>query len=220
MFRVEEEGFSFDASRSSAMPTFKFSADSIPEAAVPDGALFSPDGGIGKYKPYSYIDPSWMASDTVVGITDLVKKYGLAAGDAEEVFFEDEDYFYIFPTYKRSEKIIVTYDDGSTEMLSEAIPNGRVTIGDLDRFGIEYMLVSKSIRDIVYHSERGGTAQMLELFYEDDTYEYYCPTIRSDAVIVYFANGEEVPIKEAMSSGRVTPKDLTLFGIKYYKEVK
>ena len=220
MFRVEEEGFAFDASRSSAMPMFKFSANSNPEVAVPDGALFVPDEGVGKYKPYSYIDPSWMASDTVVGITDLVKKYGLAAGDAEEVFFEDEDYFYIFPTYKRSEKIIVTYDDGSTEMLSEAIPNGRVTIGDLDRFGIEYMLVSKSIRDIVYHSERGGTAQMLELFYEDDTYEYYFPTIRSDAVIVYFANGEEVPIKEAMSSGRVTPKDLTLFDIKYYKEVK
>ncbi len=58
MFRVEEDGFAFDASRSSAMPTFKFSADSIPEAAVPDGALFSPDEGVGKYKPYSRIDPN------------------------------------------------------------------------------------------------------------------------------------------------------------------
>ncbi len=100
------------------------------------------------------------------------------------------------------------------------MPGGRVTIADLARFGIEYMLVSKTIRDIVYHSDRGGKTQMLELFYEDDTYEYYFPDVRSDAVIVYFANGEEVPIKDAMSDGRVTPKDLDLFGIKYYKEVK
>ena len=58
VFRLEENGYVFDASLSSPMPMFKFSADSIPEVAVPDGALFVPDEGVGKYKPYSHTAPN------------------------------------------------------------------------------------------------------------------------------------------------------------------
>ena len=58
VFRLEENGYVFDASLSSPMPMFKFSADSIPEVAVPDGALFVPDEGVGKYKPYSRTAPN------------------------------------------------------------------------------------------------------------------------------------------------------------------
>ena len=56
---------------------------------------------------------------------------------AEEVFYEDEDNVYYFPTIS-SRSIIVTYLNGDSEDIRSALNSGRATISDLDRFGIKY----------------------------------------------------------------------------------
>ena len=56
---------------------------------------------------------------------------------ATEVFYEDADNVYYFPTIS-SQSIIVTYLNGDSEDIRSALNSGRATIADLDRFGIKY----------------------------------------------------------------------------------
>lgn len=62
---------------------------------------------------------------------------------AFEAFYDDVEYVYSFSYTYLIEHIIVTYNDGSSENISEALRAGRATISDLDRFGIHYYKDSK-----------------------------------------------------------------------------
>lgn len=64
-------------------------------------------------------------------------------GDAFEAFYDDVEYVYSFSVTGLIEYTIVTYNDGSSENISEALRSGRATISDLDRFGIHYYKYSK-----------------------------------------------------------------------------
>jgi len=54
-----------------------------------------------------------------------------------ERFYEDDKYAYSYSCMK-SEYIVVQYNDGSEETVSEALKNGKIKIEDLDRFDIKY----------------------------------------------------------------------------------
>ncbi|MBR6776998.1 MAG: hypothetical protein IKM27_04545 [Clostridia bacterium] len=53
-------------------------------------------------------------------------------------FYEDEEYSYFFGTISSASRTIVKYSDGTTQTIGEALNTGKITIEDLDRFGIEY----------------------------------------------------------------------------------
>ena len=77
------------------------------------------------------------------GAKNVVKIENTATPDmvfaqALEVFYKDEGYEYYFNCVM-SGMIIVTYDDGSTETIREALNNGNITIADLDAHNIGYM---------------------------------------------------------------------------------
>jgi len=75
------------------------------------------------------IDP-----DTVVSIT-YDESYPTA--EAIEPFWEDESYIYSFPSI-RSQYITVTYGDGSTQTIREALQEGKASIEDLYLFDVHY----------------------------------------------------------------------------------
>ena len=60
-------------------------------------------------------------------------------------------------------------------------------------------------------------AEVLEEFYEDDTYEYYFSCAKSNLVIVKYENGKEETVSEALKNGNITISDLDQFGINYIK---
>ncbi len=64
------------------------------------------------------------------------------------------------------------------------------------------------------------TDDALELFFEDEQYRYFYPSIRSEYVIAYFSNGDEIPVKQALSTGRITMYDVEAWSIPYIKERK
>lgn len=74
---------------------------------------------------------------TVVDIVDLTQSGELCTDDALEGFWRDDEYTYYFSSIK-SQYIIVHYSDGTEEPVREAMAAGRVTLADLDRFGIGY----------------------------------------------------------------------------------
>ena len=62
------------------------------------------------------------------------------------------------------------------------------------------------------------TDDALECFFSDDRYSYYFPSIMSRYIIVYYKDGTEQNVKDALAEGKIKISDLDLFGILYYKE--
>ena len=89
--------------------------------------------------------------------------------------------------------------------------------GGVEEF-IENAIPRYEIENIIYHSGAEDTA--LEAFYSDDKYTYYFPTIRSNAVIVYYKNGIEQTVTEALAEGKITMSDLDRYEIEYYADAK
>jgi len=155
--------------------------------------------------------------DTAKELESIVdNSKGMAFPGVLEVFFEDDGYTYSFGA-PISEYVIVKYTDGSTEGVKAALENGHIQITDLDQYGICYFADPKRIENIVDLTEGGEipTDTALEAFYRDDTYCYLFSTIKSHYVIVYYKDGTEEPVKDALAAGRIKITDLDRFGIHY-----
>lgn len=151
---------------------------------------------------------------TVVNIVDKTVNSDLVTADALEGFYNDDMYNYYFSSI-RSQYVIVEYSDGSTETVAYALAENRITIADLDAYGIGYYKEPRNIENIIYHSDRGGEPDAEEVFYVDEEYDYTFPSIRSEHVIVYYKDGTSQPIKEALAEGKLQIEDLKHFGINY-----
>mgnify|MGYP003302831931 CR=1 FL=1 len=75
-----------------------------------------------------------------------------------------------------------------------------------------YRIVDKTIEEGL------STAEALELFYKDDNYEYYFPSIKSDYVVVIDQDNNEINIKDALNNKMIKINDLEKANIKFYKE--
>ncbi len=75
----------------------------------------------------------------------------------------------------------------------------------------------QSIRD--YSLENNIlTPDALECFYEDESFKYYFPSIKSQYVIVTFGDGEAMTVKDALTKRYISIIALDIYGIKYSKE--
>ena len=77
------------------------------------------------------------SSASAINIVDRVEQEGLLTFQALELFYEDGEYEYYFPSM-RSSMVYVEYADGTQKPIKEALAAGDVSIADLDRFGIRY----------------------------------------------------------------------------------
>jgi len=78
----------------------------------------------------------------IVEIRDRAKEESIPCDTALEKFYEDESNEYYFSVIK-SQYVVVTYNDGSSEDIVTALADGRVTMTDLDKFNIEYHIEPK-----------------------------------------------------------------------------
>lgn len=160
----------------------------------------------------------------LVSITQYPKPSGTVNLCMLEEFFKDEDYFYSFPYLGDSNYVIVKYSDGSTQNVKEALNEGNISMSDLDAFGISYFIYKRikrgSIKAIVDHSLTDGKDYMdlEETFYSDYYYCYYFKKNKSHNVTVYFENGEEIPLPNALNEGSIDIEDLDTYGIEYFKK--
>lgn len=177
---------------------------------------------------FSTVEKSLSPTDMVVdSIVNWAEEYGIETPDAEEIFYEDDDYRYIFPSLM-SDYVIVKYTAGWQENIKAALTSKRATVADLDRFGIQYYKESKD------DSEKSALVNIVDLtsvteceyspagqkFYEDDTYEYFFMNCIKDLVVAVYEDGSTEPVWMALEAGRATIADLDRFGIQYYKEPK
>ena len=59
-----------------------------------------------------------------------------------------------------------------------------------------------------------------EEFYQDDNYKYSFPCMMSSKIIVYFNDGTQEYVRDALNNKDITISDLDRYSITYYKEVK
>lgn len=57
-------------------------------------------------------------------------------------------------------------------------------------------------------------------FYEDENYEYYYPSHKTEIVQVYFKNGDILTVEEALKQGKITMDLLDKYGVEYSKKEK
>lgn len=180
-----------------------------------------------------YTEPSALppseAALPIKEIVDLTELYMIDVSAAEEHFYEDAQYYYVF-SHIMSQHVIVVYSDGSYETIVEALNAGRAQITDLDKFQIHYSREEKpaepeapeapidpnAIVSIVY-DETVPTSEAVEPFWSDETGFYSFPSIRSHLITVTYADGRTEPVMDALNGGRITLNDLDTFGIHYYK---
>ncbi len=73
----------------------------------------------------------------VYKIIDTTHNLEMDLPDVEQVFFEDENYKYIFGM-PIAEYVVVKFSDGTSKQLRDALSGGEVEITDLDKYGIPY----------------------------------------------------------------------------------
>lgn len=100
--------------------------------------------------------------------------------DINEVFYSDEKYVYQFPQGGKYKYVIVTYTDGTSENIKDALYSGRATISDLDRFGISYIKQKKTV------SSCSATG------YLNDKGNYYTEALNADKL--FLSSSRSLPV--------------------------
>ena len=75
-------------------------------------------------------------------VDETKRKKDFACAEALESFYADENYTYYWSCIK-NKYMIVKYDDGSKELISEALENKHIDIQVLDKFNISYIKEEK-----------------------------------------------------------------------------
>ena len=89
-------------------------------------------------KALKYFRQNGNISKNVDNIVDQSKNDpNISFDTAFEEIYRDAEYIYYFSVIK-SKCVVVTYTDGTTANVKDALNAGDITITDLDRFGIEY----------------------------------------------------------------------------------
>lgn len=137
-------------------------------------------------------------------------------GATVETFYFDGEYKYSFPS-DQSYDCTVTYSDGSTENIVDALKAGRAAVTDLDRFDIFYYKDLPDIVDIVVDEHRIPPTADVEIFYTDDFNIYSFPNGDTSSVItVQYEFGVTEGLKEAIAAGRVTAREIEHYLHGYY----
>lgn len=116
------------------------------EESTPASGYDFENGTMFYFDRISDIMENWDPSGSerpVQNIKDRAEDEGIPTDEAEEPFFEDENYIYSFPSI-RSKYVIVTFADGTEMPVKEALEKGYITIRALDVYAIQYLIREKN----------------------------------------------------------------------------
>ena len=162
-------------------------------------------------------DPSWLEYGYKEIENIVFNTMGNKVEDVKENFFQDNKYLYSFSS-RISRYLTVIYKDGTTENIKDALANLHIKIHDLDKFGIEYSKTESNVDRIVF--EGFGWDDATEVFYIDENYRYQFGVGLSYATNVYYKDGTNENVKDALESGRIFITALEWHGVLYSKVQK
>lgn len=89
---------------------------------------------------------------------------------------------------------------------------------DLDYYGVDYFTESKVVEKIAYDDMMPALPCVVVPFYYDTRFCYEFGAPESPYITVYFKDGTEMNVVDALEQGKIFIKDLDEFGIRYHRE--
>ena len=85
--------------------------------------------------------------------------------------------------------------------------------------GTNNSVYNRKVMDIKDTSnETEACADAIETFYQDENYKYSFPCMKSSKVIVFYNDGTQDYVRNALSNKDITISDLDFYNIKYIRE--
>ena len=136
----------------------------------------------------------------------MVTEYMGIGQDTKYCYFQDT--FIIFMKEKNSDKPYFALKVDNNDILEKIEETDEpkifdsTTLADRDKYYSKYL--------------QGGEYK----FFEDEKYEYYYPTQKTQVVQVYFKNGDIMTAEEALKQGKISMDLLDKYEIEYFKKEK
>ena len=111
----------------------------------------------------------------------------------------------------------------SIDLLKEKIISLKEELSNTKN-GTDSYYINKNIKDEFDKLKVPDSEKYLDgieyKFYEDDKFEYYYTSQKTAVVRVYFKNGENMTVEEALKQGKITMNLLDEYGVEYLKKEK
>jgi hypothetical protein len=149
------------------------------------------------------------------GTFDLTDYYDCDVAKKPQEFYRDKYFTYTFSTQK-ADYVKYLDKDGKTWLLSEALKSGKTdiyTAGILLFYNKNVIGDEPVLVDVTKHINFINAPS--RCFYSDENYFYYYPDITF--ISVYYPDGTEEYLEDALEQGKVKISDLKKFDIEYYK---
>ena len=114
--------------------------DSRKDSNPPSGSFDIEDGQKFRYARDELYVPYY--EKPIANIRDMARENNIPTDTAMEKFFEDDEKVYYFPSVK-SKYVIVTFADGTSMTVKEALEKGYIKIRALDVFSVYYIADKK-----------------------------------------------------------------------------
>lgn len=136
----------------------------------------------------------------------MVTEYMGIGQDTKYCYFQDT--FIIFMKEKNSDKPYFALKVDNNDILEKIEETDEPKIFDSTTLADREKCYSKYLQ--------GGEYK----FFEDEKYEYYYPTQKTQVVQVYFKNGDIMTAEEALKQGKISMDLLDKYEIEYFKKEK
>lgn len=123
------------------------------------------------------------SNSVVIDIVDKTKNIkDFACAEMLESFYEDDEYIYFWNCLK-NKYMIVKYDNGYEETISNALKNERISIDDLDSYDISYIKEEKE-KVFIETSVDKNCDKKAKLYYSDSNVNVYTYCLNSVNVTI------------------------------------
>ncbi len=136
----------------------------------------------------------------------MVTEYMGIGEDTKYCYFQDT--FIIFMKEKKSDKPYFALKVDNNDILEKIEETDEPKIFDSTTLADREKYYSKYLQGGEYN------------FFEDEKYEYYYPTQKTQVVQVYFKNGDIMTAEEALKQGKISMDLLDKYEIEYFKKEK
>lgn len=136
----------------------------------------------------------------------MVTEYMGIGQDTKYCYFQDT--FIIFMKEKNSDKPYFALKVDNNDILEKIEETDEPKIFDSTTLADRDKYYSKYLQGVEYK------------FFEDEKYEYFYPTQKTQVVQVYFKNGDIMTAEEALKQGKISMDLLDKYEIEYFKKEK
>ncbi len=166
------------------------------------------------------LEQTELKEEVIAPLKQIKVDYYQYEGEPQAIKFYENDTNIFYFSEPIEEYLTVIYEDGTTQRVREALQDGRIIPEDLGYYGVEYFTESKVVEKISYDDTMPELPCVVVPFYYDTRFRYSFGAPAAPYITVYFKDGTEMNVVEALEQGKIFIMDLDEFGITYFRKFR